>query len=129
MSTSDPAELQTKDALFASASLLTAIGTNSNGSAKLFPDEIPDETMLPAGCYARADSTPENLLGGAGPVRVSMSVIVWAKTRAQANSLATLVVAAMIAAGHMENGAGSTNTYEEQLDEYAAVRVFDVWEL
>lgn len=129
MSTSDSAEKQTIDALLASSTLATAIGTNDNGNVKFFPDEVPEETALPAGCYLRSDSTPEILLEGRGPVRVSMSVIVWAKTRAIADQLATLVVLAMANAGLMENGSGATNTYEEQLDEYAAIRVFDVWEL
>lgn len=122
------AELQTKTALFASAGLLAAIGANENGTAKLFPDEIPDDTELPAGQYARGDSQPEYTLDSTlAASRVVMSVVIWAKTRAQADAIALQVTDAMTTAGHAQTS--STNTYEAELDEYAALRVFDVWEI
>jgi len=121
------AELDTKEALFASAPLVALVGTNDDGVTKIFPDEIPEKDQVPAVVYERSDSQPEHTLDGTLVAsRVAMSVTGWAKTRAAANALLTAITNAMEAGQFALTG---TNVvHETELDEYAAVGVFDVWE-
>lgn len=122
------AEQQTKEALFASSALLVLVGVNADNVYKLFPDEIPEKDALPAVVYERVDAQPEYTLeGDLAASRVSMSISGWAKTRAQANAIGLAITDAMTAAGHAQTSA--SGPYEPELDEYAAVRIFDVWEL
>lgn len=130
------AEQDVKDALFASAALLALVGLDGLGNVKIYPDEIPEGEAVPAVVYERPDSQPEYTLDGALAVtRVSISITCWAKTRTAANAIALEVVGAMYAAGLSptpNKGGDQTaggSVYEPELDEYGAVRVFDVWEL
>jgi hypothetical protein len=121
------AEQQTKDALLASSGLVALVGD------AIYPDEVPEDfeftTGTPAAvAYERGDSAPNYVLDGElHSTRVSMNVTVWAKTRSKANEVALAVTDAMQAQQNWQTAAGSA--YEPELEEYAAIRTFDVWEL
>lgn len=130
------AEQDTKDALFASTALLALVGTDSNDAVKIYADEAPEGESVPFVVYERDDTRPEYLLDGTrGPTRVAITLTCWAKSRAAANAIGLEAELAMFEAGQTpttdkggEQTSGSSQ-YEPELDEYAAVRVFDVWEL
>jgi hypothetical protein len=117
-----PAEEQVKTALLANAALIALVGD------RIDPDEIAPNSSLPALAYERGESIPEYGLDNTlFACKVSMNVTVWAKTRAVANQVADAVVAAMLTATYVEASRGSA--YEPELDEYAVVLSFEVWEI
>lgn len=123
MSAADSAELQTKEALLASAPLLALVP-----SGKITPDDIDEASELPAICYERGSTAPEGVLDD--PVvasRVSMNILIWATSRKSANEVAVAVTAAMHEAGHAQTERDSE--FEPELRQHAAVLTFDVWEL
>lgn len=136
------AEQDVKDALFASAPLLALVGTASDGTVKIFPDEVPEADTSgqrvdpPAITYERNDTQCEYTLDGAlAAARISMNTATFAKTRVEANAIALAVSGAMRDAGLSPTpakggeGTGGNSDYVEDLDLYVAVRPFDVWEL
>lgn len=122
---SDSAELQTKNALFASSELLALV------NSQITPDELPEETtaeMLPAIMYERGDTEPEYTLETELVAsRVSMNVTVWAMSRSKCNEVAAAITAAMHEAGHAQTEREAV--FEPELRQHAAVLTFDVWEL
>lgn len=120
------AEQQTKDALVASADLIALLGD------AIYPDEIPEDFVFTADnaaiAYERVDSKPNYTLeGDLHSSKVSMNVTVWSKSRAKTNEVALAVTSAMNAAQNWQTAADSA--YEPELEQYAALRTFDVWEL
>jgi len=120
------AEKQTADAMLASASLLALVPQEN-----IYPDEIEEKWDVsngPAICYERGDSTPNYTLNGTlHSSRVTIIVTCWAKSRSLANAVALKVSEAMAAVQNEQVSQGSG--YEPDLEEYAAIVAFDVWEL
>lgn len=115
------AEQVTAEALAAGATLTALVGTN------LFPDEIPQDKSIPACTYERQDSLPEFTLDDTLTAeKVQIAVTGWAKTRTEANAIADAAVSAMAAGGYLKVNRNAA--YVPELDEYAAVVVFEVWE-
>jgi hypothetical protein len=117
-----PAEVQVKTALLSDAALIALVGD------RIDPDEIAADSPLPALAYERGNSQPEYGLDNTlYASNVTVAVTVWAKTRVSANQVADAVVAAMAAGGYVESSRASA--HEPELDEYAVVLSFEVWEI
>lgn len=126
------AEQQTKDVLVASAGVLALVPVGG-----IFPDEVGNRDdgtpyeitdTTPAIVFERVDSTANYTLNGElHSSLIKMSVTVWAKSRAKANAVALAVTNAMQEQQNWQVAADSA--YEPELQEYAAIRTFDVWEL
>jgi hypothetical protein len=116
------AETQVKSALVSAGGLVALVGD------RIDPDEISAKSVLPAVTFDRGDSAPEYGLDNTlYASKVTMNVTAWAKTRLAANAVADAVVAAMLAVELVQSSRASA--YEPELDEYAVVLGFEVWEI
>ena len=96
--------------------------------AGIYPDALPQEVVIPAIVYRRVGTEPVSVLNAAatGAARVQIMVESWGVTRANAESLANFVNAAMITAGHIPGE--REGVYDEESRQFAALQHFDVWE-
>jgi hypothetical protein len=120
------AEQQTRDCLLGWAPLIALVGSDH-----IYPDEIEEGYDLingPALTYERGNTDPTYTLDGTLQCsKVQMIVTCWAKTRSSANATALAAVDAMQA--QQNEQVSRDAAYEPELEEYAAIVTFDVWEL
>jgi hypothetical protein len=127
------AEEQTKTLLTGAAGLLALLPSVGDKQPidRIFPDEIPEDCLIedgPAVAFERIDSQPNyTLVGELHSAKVQIAVTAWAKTRAAANAVALQVETAMAQEQNEKVSQGSA--YQEELDQYASILAFDVWEL
>lgn len=115
------AEEITSDALLAGTALAAIVGTD------IWPDEMRQGKKPPAVTFERESSEPEYSLDNTlHATKVTMTVTGWAKTRTQALAIAQAAIEALAAVGQVHQS--SNAAYVPELDEYAAVVVFEVWE-
>lgn len=89
------AETDIYAALTASSALASIVGT------KIYPDAIPEDKSPPAVVYQRANTAPVTTINGITLAEeVRFSITAWSKTRAQADSAADAIAAALVAADH-----------------------------
>lgn len=116
------AEQQTKEALLASSALVSLV------DHRITPDEIEEDAPLPAISFERGATEPQYTLETVlSASRVAMTITVWALSRSSANQVADAITTAMHTAGHAQTSREAV--FEPELDQYAAVMAFDVWEL
>jgi len=89
------AETDLFSALSASSALATIVGT------RIYPDAIPEDKAPPAVVYQRANTSPVTTINGITLAEeVRFSITAWSKTRAQADSAADAIAAALVVANH-----------------------------
>lgn len=96
------AETQLYAILSADAPLGALVG------ARIYPDLLPEESVVPYIGYERVATEPiVTVHGGLAGQDVRITIACWAATRIQAEQLADTVVAAMQAAGHIYDARGA----------------------
>ncbi|HJT63073.1 MAG TPA: DUF3168 domain-containing protein [Burkholderiales bacterium] len=120
------AETLTYNALVGAAAVTAIVGAGA--SAKIYPDEAAQEAAPPLIVFERGDSDPEytldNTLAGN---KVQIHVTSWAATRVAAEQLADACVTAMATAGYVS--LARDGSFDAETQSYAAVVLFEVWEL
>ena len=112
------------DTLRNAAAVTAIVGTG--GAARIYPDVLPEESVLPAITFERTTSDPQYGLDGTVHVtRATMAVVSWATTRVAAEALADQIAAAMTAATiPPEARAGE---FDVETESAAVALTFDIW--
>ncbi len=100
-------------------------------SNHVYPDAAPQDTPLPLVTYKTIDREPLNTLQGyAGITRSIIRFDCWAKTKAEALSLAASVVAAIHAYAGIQNKyqeSPGASDYEPAVDQFVEPVQFTFW--
>ena len=87
------------------AALSASVALSAIVSTKIYPDAIPEDKLPPAVVYQRSSTELVVTIGGAVLAEIArFAVTAWSATRAQADSAADSVVAALAAAGQQMSG-------------------------
>ena len=81
--------------------LSAAAGVTALVSARIYPDELPQDYVMPAIVFGRvATEIVATIHGTVAARRARMQINCWATERLDAETLADAVLSAMLAAGH-----------------------------